>query len=328
MENIRKTVPLLLAIALLGSGSVRGEGRQTGVEGQPGVEGRVHGRTAPIASAGVYAYELADLSLRKVKTDAQGNFRFSDLPAGLYKVIAHKSGFLPVVVELTRTSAQTYQRLELELAARSPSKASGLARDDFWALRAQVPSDVLRSIQMDQDLRLTSFEPVAAGDSLANFHTHMEAMTGVAQAGSAGDGQMADGRLGIAGKVGPVQVDISGRFTQFNPGNLAPSGAGGQARALSLSLEAGGSSRLHLTSLNNRLVNPNDESAPVDLEHYQVSWTQDVGQNGRSDFAAVYTTESNYHRLGWLDPVDIPEASTTWRVEGAYTTSLGDRSTL
>ena len=59
-----------------------------------------------------------------------------------------------------------------------------------------------------------------------------------------------------------------------------------------------------------------------------MSWTQALGENGRSDFSAQYTAENNYPPAGRLDPVDIPEASRTWRVEGSYTTAFGDRSTL
>jgi hypothetical protein len=66
----------------------------------------------------------------------------------------------------------------------------------------------------------------------------------------------------------------------------------------------------------------------VAFEHYQVNWSQDIGEKGRSDFAAQYTEEANFHRHDAIDPLDIPAASRTWRVEGAYTTSLGEGNTL
>jgi hypothetical protein len=53
-----------------------------------------------------------------------------------------------------------------------------------------------------------------------------------------------------------------------------------------------------------------------------------VGENGRSEFAAHYTTESNFHRHAAVEPLDIPETSQTWCLEGAYTTALGDHNTL
>ncbi|HVS00633.1 MAG TPA: carboxypeptidase-like regulatory domain-containing protein [Thermoanaerobaculia bacterium] len=291
------------------------------------------GQTAPLPSVGVYAYQLADLSLHKVTTDTQGRFLFQDLPAGLYKIIAHKPGFLPAVVPLTRATAQAYQFLELELAERAPGRINA-AGDDFWAIRSRIPADVLRDIDRHEgEMHLASFAAPKSGQGL--FHTEMQAMTGVEQTPSAGAGQVSDGRVGIEGRVGGVDLAVEGRFWQLSPGSFAPEGGGvgtggGQSSVLTIGLEAGESSRIRLTSFNNRLDHRNGDGGetPVDLEHYQVSWSQDVGQNGRSDFAAQYTNESNYHRHGWIDPVNIPEASRTWRVEGAYTTSLGDSGTL
>ena len=47
---------------------------------------------APLPAAKVYAYQLADLTLRKVVTDDAGSFLFHELPAGLYQVITFKPG--------------------------------------------------------------------------------------------------------------------------------------------------------------------------------------------------------------------------------------------
>ena len=107
--------------------------------------GRVSAQTTGIASAKVYAYELASQSLRKVTTGPDGAFSFDQLPSGLYKLIAFKAGFQPVVVLLSRTLAQTTsglaQVVEMELA-----RASAGASEDFWSLRGQVPVDVLRDL--------------------------------------------------------------------------------------------------------------------------------------------------------------------------------------
>src|SRR5262250_637476 len=94
---------ILIVAFALASGASR-----AGADNRAGVGGRVLGETSPLPAAGVYAYQLADASLRKVLTDPQGNFLFQDLPAGLYNIIAHKIGFTPVVVKITRTTAQAY----------------------------------------------------------------------------------------------------------------------------------------------------------------------------------------------------------------------------
>jgi hypothetical protein len=337
MTTSRKTLPLLCALALLGGAS------RVDADAAPiGVGGRVLGETSPLAAAGVYAYQLADASLRKVLTDGQGNFLFQDLPVGLYKIIAHKMGFDPVVVMITRTTAQTYQFVELQLAERrrgvhtpNGSDDHGHA-DDYWTVRSRIPPDVLRQIQNDEIERveLTTMDAPQRLDlsslTKGGFSTSMQAMTGVDQI-SQTNGMLSGGGVGIEGQLGQVQVGLRGSFWQLNGADAGHPGLStnaGQASSLSLDLARGPGSRLVFSSQSNRMARQNDGDAPIDFEHYQVNWTQGVGENGRSDFTAQYTAESNYHRQATIEPQEIPEASRTWRIEGAYTADLGDGSTL
>jgi hypothetical protein len=362
-----------------------------------GLAGRVTGNASPLAAAGVYAYQLADLALFKVMTDPQGNFLFRDLPAGLYKIIAHKPGFLPVVTMVTRDTAKAQQFLELQLPPRGtqatratqatgtrsafPSTpASGPAPDDadFWALRARIPADVLRDIEASDAAGAAGSQPgqtkaatpsvaglphdpgspggsgrgsavssaaMSSGDSsgfgAGRFRTEVQAMTGVADVAQVGVGQVSGGKVGIAGQLGPVQVGLSGHFWQMTSDSLLPGVAAGTPRAssgtadgktssMSLDLEAGPSSRITVTSLTNHLL-PRTASGPgeaVGLDHYGVSWSQKLGENSHSDFAAQYTSESNYNRQSAIDPAYIPGASRTWNVEASYTTELGETNTL
>ncbi|HEX5757775.1 MAG TPA: carboxypeptidase-like regulatory domain-containing protein [Thermoanaerobaculia bacterium] len=299
------------------------------------VAGRVLGKSSPLGAAGVYAYQLADLTLRKVSTDPQGNFLFRDLPAGLYKVIAHKAGFLPAVVLLTRTTAQTYQFVELQLAETGPGQA--FASEDFWALRARIPADVLHEID-GQDLAHLTFAAGSDGATArleaAPFQAEMAAMTGLVQGAGVGEGQISGGRVGVEGRLGELRVGLSGDFWQLGPtasrGEQGLAMADSHARAVSLEVAGGRDSRVALMSRNNRMVPSQDggEALPVGLEQYQVSWTQALGERGHSDFSAQYTSESNYHRHGGLGPIEIPRASRTWGLEGSYETALGDRSHL
>jgi hypothetical protein len=365
-----------------------------------GLAGRVTGNASPLAAAGVYAYQLADLALFKVMTDPQGNFLFRDLPAGLYKIIAHKPGFLPVVMMVTRDNAKAQQFLELQLPPRGTPATPGAQAPgtrstfpstpasgppapspdgDFWALRARIPADVLRDIEVadaagaadSQAGQTKAATPSVAGlppgaggsgspggsgrgsavssaamssgdaNGAGRFRTEVQAMTGVADVAQVGVGQVSGGKVGIAGQLGPVQVGLSGHFWQMTsdsllPGALAgtsrlPSGtADGKTSSMLLDLEAGPSSRITVTSLNNHLL-PRTASGPgeaVGLDHYGVSWSQKLGDNSHSDFAAQYTSESNYNRQSAIDPAYIPGASRTWNVEGSYTTELGETNTL
>ncbi|HKV11993.1 MAG TPA: carboxypeptidase-like regulatory domain-containing protein, partial [Thermoanaerobaculia bacterium] len=321
MGYIRKAVPLALALALLGSaGTLHAEDRRSGVEG------RVLAEKTPLTAAGVYAYQLADLTLHKVVTDAQGNFLFPDLPVGLYKIIAHKPGFVPAVVMLIRTKAQARQVLEVELVKRQVGQAA--EQDDYWSIRARIPSDVLHDIDRDE-IQLVSFAPSPSGALTGNFHTEMQAISGVDDI-AGGDGQVAGGGLGIEGTVGSTKVELRGQYRQLAAAPFGVSGGpggSGQASSLSLDVAGGGGSRISVMSRNDRMA-LRDSDSPVDFEHYQVNWSQNVGENGRSDFVALYTAENNFHRQGPIDPLEIPETSQSWRIEGAYTTPLGDRGSL
>jgi hypothetical protein len=331
--GIQKTltaVALLLALGPAGRAAAADQGRI------PGVAGRVRGESSsPIAAAGVYAYQLADFSLHKVTTDAQGNFLFQDLPAGLYKIIAHKTGFEPVVIMLTRTTSQAYQFLELELSQQTRKDPAGPAPagEDVWSLRARIPADVLRDIEIAglETARLTQNQLPApsANGLLSQFHTDLQAMTGVDGATAASESSVSGARVGIEGKLGQMQVGLRGHFWQYEPTSQLAGGSGSaQTSAVSLDLESSPGSKLNVSSLSNRMsAHQQGVDSPIDFEHYRVSWSQPMG-DGRSDFAAQYTSESNFNRASVNDPAAIPDASRTWRVEGSYTTSFSPRTTL
>lgn len=338
MRVLRHSIPIIAATAalvLLGQASVlQAEVRQSGVSG------RVLGESAPLAAVHIYAYQIADLSLRgKVKTDAQGKFLFQDLPAGLYKVIAHKAGFMPAVAMITRTTAQTYQSLEFQLARRQAGKGQ---EEDFWSIRARIPADVLRDIDKDEaSYELASFDAPPSGALSTGFHTEMQALTGVDQIGAGNDGQLSGASLGLKGQVGQVQVGLQGQFSQLSSGgslqglSSAPSPLG---KSSSLAIDVSrGPGRVSILSFNNRMdggaigrreSGDGPEAGSVDFEHYQVNWSQEVGSNGRSEFAAHYTAENNFHRQAAIDPLAIPGTSQSWRLEGAYTIDFSDRNSL
>lgn len=326
MRDLRKRLSLIAVVAILApAGALQAEARLSGVAGL------VRGGPSPLAAAHIYAYQLADLTLHKVLTDKGGNFLFQDLPAGLYKIIAHKSGFLPAVITLPRTTAQAYQFVEVELAQRRPGE--GPESDDYWSIRSRVPTDVLRQIENDQtQVQLASFTASPSGSLTGNFQTEMKAQTGVDQNASDG-GQLSSAGLGIQGQLGKTQVGLHGSFTQLRPSDVIQGNGGafgtGQTSSLSIDLARGPSSHVSLVSHNNRMIARGESGdSPVDFEHYQVSWSQEVGENGRSEFIAYYTSENNFHRQAAIDPLGIPEASRSWKIEGAYTAEFSDRNTL
>ena len=331
MPALRKSVPLILAIALLGQAAgARADARH------PGVEGLVRGEASPLSAAHVFAYQITDFSLRRALTDAQGNFLFPDLPAGFYKIIAHKAGFGFAVMPLARKAAQDHQRVDFDLPQGKPGQAE--KGDDFWGLVSQVPADVLHEIERaeagDETLHIL---PLGSGTRLtlpSSFTGEMRALTGYDQI-AAGSGQMSGAGVGLKGQVGDTQVDLQGRVFQLSSGaTFQPAGGGagmGQTSSLALDLARGQGSRVSIQSFSNRLSmrSESGDTSPVDLERWQAIWSQNVGENGHSEVAARYTSESNFHRpAASLVPLDIPEASRSWNIEAAYTETFSDSNSL
>lgn len=288
-----------------------------------GIGGRVLGAATPLPSATVYAYQLADQTRTKVLTDARGDFLFEALPAGLYKIIAHKPGFVPVVLRLSRTTADAYQFLELELApAKIVSPRSG---DDFWSVQAQIPPDVLRDIKIAEIESLTRTAGIAARQP--SFQAEMQLESGFDEIAASGDSQVTAGRVGIEGSMGSMRVGLAGDFQQLEPArDFATTGGQGETNALSLEMSSGEHTQVAVSSLSNRLTS--ELLAPVDFEQHRVSVSHALGARSHSQLTAQYTSESNFHRHGWIEPAAIPEASRSWRVEGSYETALGERSMM
>lgn len=296
-------------------------------ESFPGLAGQVRVETQPLEAARVYLYHLADFHLDKSTTNPTGRFSFEGLPAGLYKVIAYKSGFLPAVIQLTRTAADSYQFLDLELAAVE----SGATEESFWSVRSKIPADVLRQITLDEleADRWSQTELAAHRLDLPDglrLSAEMQALTGVDQI-AAEEGQLVGGQVGIEGQVGNFQIGVAGNYRQVESRALTP--AGGQTSALSFNVASGDDTQVSVTSLSNRMNGGFQQSAdPVDFEHYQVSVSQNLGDHARTQVSAQYTDESNFHRHGFLDPLGIPEASRVFRLAGSYARKVGDGTTL
>lgn len=280
-------------------------------------------RDSPLPAASVYVVQLADAKLLKVATDLQGRFGFRELPAGLYKVVAFKPGFVPAVVMLTRATATMRQFVDLELAADVPTRATA---GDFWSLRGQIPADVLREI--GTELAAAEPEPSSALAAKAAFSAEMEAVAGVDTVlGEAT--QVTGAGVGIRGAVGSYAIGLTGNYRQIDRPAVLASGSAGESRLLSLRLENADSTAVGLSGFSNRLAFGDDELAdPIDFERYQVSWSQRLGAAGHSHFAAQYIAESNYYRQSWIDLVGLPSASQTWALEGSYSVSPTERSTL
>jgi hypothetical protein len=325
----------LLAAALLAS-AVRAEEPASGA-----VRGRVSAQvvgavkvrgpalpaaTSPLARVTVYAYELAQHQVHRVVSGAQGEFSFEQLPAGVYKLIAFKAGYEPAVVMLSRAAASALQVVELKLAAERPDEPR--RAEGFWAVRDQIPPDVLRDIE---SVRLAELAQIPAAAAPRAFSTAVRAMTGVEDLGDGRAAQLAGGGIGMEGHIGALQVDVTGEYWRLLGSDATVDLAAAQAEATALAVRMAGTGegRIDVTTVSHRLplaVDGLPDVDSADFERYRLSWSQPFGERSRSRFAAQYTSQNNFFRPP--SEGDLPHQTRALNLEGAYLVDFTERSSL
>ena len=297
--------------------------------------GQVTGSAAPLSYSKVYVYHLSEQNLSKVVTDPDGNFRFDKLPAGLYKVIAFKDGFVPAIALLTRSTRQANQYLNLDLAEES--REPGKDTVGFWNVREKIPSDVLRDVEMEEVTRRAMARSGITSTIVdpLQLKTSMQAIAGVEQNIELGSASLTGGRVGVQGAIADFHVGLTGDFISLQPvsgiGTEISSDASGRSQVLSLNVQNSGATGVRVSSMNNYMSRSDSDSRPgnfVGLERHQVSWSQDYGSLGQSSFSAEYAEENNFFRQAPIEPYGIPDASRLWRVEGSYAATPTKRSTM
>ena len=327
---LNKTLTFALLLALCGGLALADEAEQPAFGS---LVGQVTGSTTPLSYSKVYVYHLSEQSLSKVLTDPDGNFRFDQLPAGLYKVIAFKDGFVPAIALLTRSTRGANQYLNLDLAEENSQPGENAT--GFWTVREKIPSDVLRDIEVEEATRqiLAKSGITSSVIDPYQFQTSMQAIAGVEQNVELGSASMTGGRVGVQGAIADFNVGLTGNFITLQPvpGAGVTSEPSGRSQMLSLNLNNSGATGVSVSTMNNYMSRAETDNRPgnfVGLERHQVSWSQDLGSIGRSDFSAEYAEENNFFRQAPIEPYGIPNASRLWQIEGSYSANPTKRSTM
>src|SRR5947209_721577 len=136
------------------------------------VLGNVTNAARPVANALIIALNLKDLDSIQTYSSLDGTFAMPPLRSGIYKIIAVKQGFMPAIATVVPTKASHRVNLALE----SEKKAHKGKNDEMWEIRASVPPDVLRTIEM---VLAPAPSPQNASIELPRFKGHMTSVTGV-----------------------------------------------------------------------------------------------------------------------------------------------------
>ncbi len=331
---LKNALTILIALVLVAGSAIAEPTDETAFGA---LTGNVSSSVAPLALSKVYAYHLSAQQLTKVSTDRNGNFQFERLPAGLYKIIAFKDGFVPGIALLSRATSEAFQYMRLELYQDEIEQPG--AEEGFWAVREKIPSDVLRDIQIEiaaQD----EYPSPGVRSTVVNsdqIDAEMSAIAGVEENAELGNASVAGGRVDIEGAISALNVGLQGDYRTLQPtpgGNtandLTPTG---RSQNVSLQVLTKGASGVRVSTSSNYMSTTDasniDDDFYVGLARHRVSWSQNLGRRGRSDLSVDYAEESNFfNQAAAIAPFWIPDASRTWRVEGSYSTALNRTSNL
>ena len=172
--------------------------------------GTVTNAAHPVANALVIALNTQDLAATQVWTAGDGSFTLPALRNGVYKIIAVKSGFAPLITTLIPTKPS--HRLALRLETEKQAAKRKTANQAIWELRGSLPADVLRDLDF-------ALEPVeVASYEIPRFRGEMSSLTGVTN--QPANPAYAQTSLGVQGRIGETwQVGLRGNMQRFEDPN-------------------------------------------------------------------------------------------------------------
>lgn len=293
--------------------------------------GRVWTDDGPGAETSVFVYEVASTALVRSLADRQGYFSFRDLPAGLYKVVAHKAGYRPAVEVVLRRDPSEAQTVELRL---STERGDTLAAEAFWEARRSVPPDILRELvefgpERPTRLRASAEDRLDLVTPTASALTaELSAAGGVEDLGQLGEASRRSAGIGVRGSLGSMELGIRGQFEEL----AARDSEGPQAemRVFDVALTPSDASAISVSSSVGEApsMSPDGNVGVAGLERHHVAWSGRVGESGHSRITAAFVEEAHFYRQGELDPADLPTASRTWDVGGEHRQSLGHATSI
>lgn len=310
----------LLVLAILGIG-----GLAAARSDAAGLSGRVTLSEQPVSDVSVYAYQVLERSFRSVLTDREGLFSFASLPAGLYKIVAFKSGVPPAVLVLTRQAADESQYVLVELPDGEPA-----AESDFWALRSEVPADVLRdlrptAVSMASLSPIPTVSPILLGAVQASAEMHELSAGRVAETAGA--------NLDLQGEVGELRLRFEGEFRDIasaaRDGKQIPGDdLAGRVAAFRLGLDATSSGQIGISGKNQEVASLDGEADAIDFTQYQVTYSKDLGEDRSTDLVASYFDAAIPSVEARVLPTSLPVATRMLSVQGSYSQLIGDTHRL
>ncbi len=253
---MRSKILFAMVLAVLSGGTVAAEESKDGMN----ISGSVLDATAPVAHAVVLALNLSSYDILETRTDGRGNFAIDFLPAGIYRIIAVKRGFAPAIATIVpnRTSHSLLLKLKPE------GLLSDKEKEEIWAVRRAIPSDVLRELEIESET------PPEEED---RFSGRMTSLTGLETADTGV--RYARASVGLTSRFDDWTVSLDGQLRTLDESMYGMSVA--EASGVSMTLRSSEDQSYSISTNRGRWIESARESdvpTEVAFEAHRIEWNR------------------------------------------------------
>jgi hypothetical protein len=273
------------------------------------VAGVVKHLQAPIPGALVFVYGVSDARLNRARTQPDGSFQVEGVPAGVYDVIAYKTGFYPSLIRLWHQSAPTVSTIAIDLI---PSQTASLGKGeaDVWSWRDRLPADVLREITSDsQSYRSLAADRVGFARVLnGDFASSASVGTG---------GQFSRSQANLFGTLpGSLQYSLRGTYQSLRGGDPATALSEGNGKDAVLLIAGSADTAVALTYAGRDFSPAAGDAARMEREAIRFDHQSEGG--GRFEWSLSRRAETGFERVTSVIPEKLPAAGEDDELRGRW----------
>jgi len=279
------------------------------------VAGIVKHLQAPIPGALVFVYGVSDARMNRARTQPDGSFQVEGVPAGVYDVIAYKTGFYPSLIRLWHQSAPTVSTIAIDLIPAQPASL-GKGDLDVWSWRDRLPADVLREITSDaQSYRSTATESVRLA-RVVNGDFASAANVG------GGDGFSRTEANLFGSLPGALQYSFRGSYASLRgDGDASPLSRGTGTDAVLL-IAGSPDTAVSLTYAGRDFVPVDGDGSRLDREAIRFDHQADGG--GRFEWSLSRRADKGFERATSVIPDRLPAAGEDDALRGRWSRDSDD----
>jgi len=266
------------------------------------VAGIVKHLQAPIPGALVFVYGVSDARLNRARTQPDGSFQVEAVPAGVYDVIAYKTGFYPSLVRLWHQATPAVSTIAIDLV---PAKAPlGKSEVDVWSWRDRLPADVLREITSE-----SAAEPyrATASDRIRLARVVNGDFASSTDVGGSGGGFSRTEANLFGSLPGSLQYSFRGSYAALRDDHAVSPLDEGTARDGVLLIAASPETGLALTYAGRDFSTPDGSPSRLDREAVRFEHQSDAG--GTIEWSVSRRTDDGFDRatsvMGDLVPAAV-----------------------